>query len=134
MNAAQNWQAFHTALARYGLELKPHGNGLVIKGRHGKHAVKASAVDRSLSMKKLEARFGPYLPPQEMGIIQEQSRYQLFFLTKVRLLFNCRQNRQNSRFCFSFSAYRLMRSISSGILICCGQCWRQISQPVQWSA
>jgi hypothetical protein len=42
-----------------GIEIKPHGNGLVVKDRHGKHAVKASAVDSSLSLKKLEARFGP---------------------------------------------------------------------------
>jgi hypothetical protein len=76
MNAAQDWQAFHTALASYGLELKPHGNGLVVKDRHGKHAVKASAVDRSISLKKLEVRFGLYLPPQEMDTIQEQARYQ----------------------------------------------------------
>ncbi|MDR3176849.1 MAG: relaxase/mobilization nuclease domain-containing protein, partial [Desulfovibrio sp.] len=76
MNAAQDWQAFHTALAHYGLELKPHGNGLVIKDQHGKHAVKASAVDRSLSMEKLEARFNLYIPPQEVDTIQEQSRYQ----------------------------------------------------------
>jgi len=63
-------------LACFGLETKPHGNGLVMKDRHGKRAVKASAVDRSLSMKKLEAHFGPYQPPQEISNIQEQTRYQ----------------------------------------------------------
>jgi len=76
VSAAQDWQALHTALARYCLEIKPHGNGLAIKDRHGKHAVKASAVDRSLSLKKLEAHFGPYLPAQGLEQIQEFSRYQ----------------------------------------------------------
>jgi len=76
MQTAQDWRGFHEALARFGLETKPHGNGLVVKDRHGKHAVKASAVDRSLSMKKLEVRFGPYQPPQGLEKIQEQSRYQ----------------------------------------------------------
>ena len=76
MNAAQDWQAFHTALASFGLEIKPHGNGLVVKDRHGKHAVKASNLDRSLSMKKLEARFGTYTPAQGLEHVQELSRYQ----------------------------------------------------------
>ena len=76
VDTAQDWQALHTALARFGMETKPHGNGLVIKDRHGKHALKASALDRSFSMKKLEARFGPYSPAQRLDDIQEQSRYQ----------------------------------------------------------
>ena len=70
-----SWREFHEALARLGLEIKPHGNGLAVKDRHGKHAVKASALDRSLSLKKLEARFGSYVPPQGIQE-QEQSRYQ----------------------------------------------------------
>jgi len=76
VGAAQGWQEFHATLARVGLEIKPHGNGLVVKDRHGKHTVKASAVDRSLSLKKLEAHLGPYSPPQRQGEIQELSRYQ----------------------------------------------------------
>jgi hypothetical protein len=76
VNAAQDWQAAHTALSRFSLEIKPHGNGLVLKDRHGKHAVKASAVDRSLSLKKLEARFGPYNPSQELEHSQERDQYQ----------------------------------------------------------
>ena len=76
VSVAHDWQGFHESLARYGLEIKPRANGLVIKDRHGKHAVKASAVDRSLSIKKLEARFGAYSPPQGLDHIQELSRYQ----------------------------------------------------------
>ena len=76
VDAAKDWQTLHTSLARFGMEIKPHGNGLVVKDRHGKQAVKASAVDRSLSMKKLEARFGPYSPAHGLEQIQAQSRYQ----------------------------------------------------------
>ena len=78
LDAAASWQDLHTALAEHGMEIKPHGNGLVIKDRHSKraaHVIKASALDRNLSRQKLEARFGPYLPPQDLENIQECSRY-----------------------------------------------------------
>jgi hypothetical protein len=74
--SAQGWQGLHTALAGFGLGITAHGNGLVIKDRHGKHAIKASAVDRSLSMKKLEARFGPYRAPQGPDQVEERFCYQ----------------------------------------------------------
>jgi hypothetical protein len=57
-----DWQSFHEALKAIGISITPHGNGLAIKDPHGNHAVKASAVDRALSMKKLESRFGEYRP------------------------------------------------------------------------
>ena len=75
LESAKSWQETHETLARHGLEIKPHGNGLVIKDRHGKQAMKASALDRSLSLKKLESRFGVFIPPQELEHIQEQYRY-----------------------------------------------------------
>lgn len=78
LEAAASWRDLHTALAEYGMEIKPHGNGLTIKDRHSNraaHAIKASALDRSLSLKKLEARFGPYTPPQDLENIQERTRY-----------------------------------------------------------
>jgi hypothetical protein len=75
LERAANWREFHEALAVLGLTMLSHGNGLAIRDRHGKHAVKASAVDRSLSMKKLEARFGSFMPPQGLEHIQEQIRY-----------------------------------------------------------
>ena len=76
LEAATSWQETHEALACHGLEIKPHGNGLVIKDRHGKQSMKASALDRSLSLKKLEARFGAFTPPQGLEHIREQSHYQ----------------------------------------------------------
>ena len=78
LEPAASWRDLHTALAECGMEIKPHGNGLAIKDRHSNraaHAIKASALDRSLSLKKLEARFGPYTPPQNLEGIQEQTRY-----------------------------------------------------------
>lgn len=76
LEAATSWQETHEALACHGLEIKPHGNGLVIKDRHGKQTMKASALDRNLSLKKLEARFGAFTPPRDLEHVREQSRYQ----------------------------------------------------------
>jgi len=73
---SQNWQAFHEAVRGIGMEAKAHGNGLVFKDLHGDHAAKGSAVDRALSMKKLESRFGEYRPYRSLRPIQELSRYQ----------------------------------------------------------
>ena len=76
LEAITDWQALHERLAQYGMSIKPHGNGLVIADRHNqRHTVKASAVDRSLSLKKLENRLGAFLPVQGLENIQEQSRY-----------------------------------------------------------
>jgi len=76
LEAAQDWQTFHEALLAVGMEAKPHGNGLVVKDRHGDHAAKASAIDRALSMKKLESRLGQFQPYRDLRPIQELSRYQ----------------------------------------------------------
>lgn len=78
LEASASWQDLHTTLAEHGMEIKPHGNGLAIKDRHSSrsaHAIKASALDRSLSLKKLEARFGAYQPPQSLEHLQERARY-----------------------------------------------------------
>ena len=65
IDAAPNWQAVHEFLARhYGMEIKPRGSGLIVKNLRSEHAVKASALDRSLSLKHLEARLGAYEPGQ----------------------------------------------------------------------
>lgn len=78
LETAASWQDVNTALTMHGMEIKKHGNGLVIKDRHSNraaHATKASALDRSLSMKKLEARFNSFQPPQGLEQIQERTRY-----------------------------------------------------------
>ena len=75
--AASDWQMLHEGLALYGMEIKPHGSGLVIADRHNpRHTVKASAVDRGLSIKKLVEKLGPYLPAQGLENMKEQTRYQ----------------------------------------------------------
>ncbi len=45
---ATDWQTLHEGLARHGLVIKPHGNGLILADRHNQqHTVKVSAVDRA---------------------------------------------------------------------------------------
>lgn len=76
LEAAADWQTFHEGLALYGMEIKPHGSGLVIADRHNqRHTVRASAVSRGLSLKNLEEKLGPYLPAQGLEKVSEQSRY-----------------------------------------------------------
>lgn len=78
LEAATSWQDIHAALAAHGMEIKPHGNGLAIKDRHSSrpaNAIKASALDKSLSLKKLETRFGTFQPPHNLDHVQERSRY-----------------------------------------------------------
>lgn len=60
LDQARNWQDLHKGFAKYDLQLRLRGNGLVIAQRNGKHAVKASAIERSLSKPALEKRFGPF--------------------------------------------------------------------------
>lgn len=75
--AAADWQSFHEGLALYGMEIKPHGNGLVMADRHNqRHTVKASAVARDLSLKSLVEKFGSYRPAQGLENVTEQNRYQ----------------------------------------------------------
>ena len=76
---AQDWQGFHEGLKAYGLGVKPHSNGLVFHDLYGKdshHAVKASDVDRTLSAKRLQERFGDFQPSRNLRTIAELSRYQ----------------------------------------------------------
>jgi hypothetical protein len=63
LGAAESWAEIHAPFLKYGLELKLSGNGLAIIDRFGKHAVKASDLDRAWSKSRLETRFGPFEPP-----------------------------------------------------------------------
>ena len=68
LNTAKGWQDLHTAFAKYDLELRKRGNGLIIGSRptnqytKAQH-IKASALDRSFSKGTLEKRFGPFQGP-----------------------------------------------------------------------
>lgn len=67
LGRATTWTDIQIAFLKHGLVLKVSGNGLAIKDRHGKHSVKASDLDRTVSKAKLETRFGPFqAPPQEL--------------------------------------------------------------------
>ena len=70
------WQDVHETLKVHGLGIKPHGNGLVITDLHGDHNAKASTIDRALSAKRLQERFGAFQPHRSLRQIQEVSRYQ----------------------------------------------------------
>ena len=63
LEMAAAWPKVHQAFLKCGLTLKLSGNGLAITDRYGKHAAKASALDRILSKKNLEARFGSFQAP-----------------------------------------------------------------------
>ncbi len=57
-----SWADCHRAFFKYGLTLKLHGSGLIIQAVGGKHSIKASGFDRSISKAKLEKRFGAFTP------------------------------------------------------------------------
>ena len=62
------WQAMHQVAAAYDLDLKLRGAGLVISHRSdGRLHVKASDVDRGLSLKAITDRLGPFRPSSEQA-------------------------------------------------------------------
>ena len=61
LGTAGNWAEVHAALAEYGVEIKPRGNGLVVVNGIGKGAIKASTIDRNLSKNRLTNRLGEYV-------------------------------------------------------------------------
>jgi len=72
----KGWQGLHRVASAYDLEIKPRGAGLVIGDRSGRLHVRASEVDRVLSIKALTDIFGPYEPPDERARTEQlQTRY-----------------------------------------------------------
>lgn len=65
VESGQGWQAVHQVAAAYDLDLKLRGAGLVVSHRsNGRLHIKASDVDRGLSLKALTGRLGPFEPPR----------------------------------------------------------------------
>ncbi|MFC3674946.1 TraI/MobA(P) family conjugative relaxase [Ferrovibrio xuzhouensis] len=64
--SAQDWQQLHTELARYGMVLRPRGNGLTIANANGKGMIKASALHRNFSMAAVQGRLGPFQTAQQV--------------------------------------------------------------------
>lgn len=67
---AGSWSELHERLAKEGLYLERKGQGLVVSDDH-RH-IKASSVDRSASLRALEARLGAYQEPRP--VLQEVDR------------------------------------------------------------
>ncbi len=63
-DGGQGWPELHNAAARFDLEIKPHGAGLIIAHRSvARLCLKASDVDRRLSFKAVTDALGPFQPP-----------------------------------------------------------------------
>ena len=75
LDSLQTWEELHTLLAERGLVLQKRGAGLVIRNRHGKQMTKASAADRALSLKKLEARFGRFESADKEKMPESRIKY-----------------------------------------------------------
>ncbi|NQV46348.1 MAG: relaxase/mobilization nuclease domain-containing protein [Rhodospirillaceae bacterium] len=60
LNEAKTWQDLHETFADYGLELKPRGNGMIIKAQGGKQMVKASTLERSFAA-RAKNKLGPFV-------------------------------------------------------------------------
>ena len=63
MENAKDWQDVHQALADYGIAIRQKGNGLILADLAGRETMKASELDRGMSKKYLEGRFGPFAGP-----------------------------------------------------------------------
>lgn len=73
--SATAWRDVHHALAEQGLAITPRGAGFAIVDRHGRHACKASAVDRAFAKGRLEKRLGAFEPMESAVDIREMDRY-----------------------------------------------------------
>ncbi len=74
-DSGQGWQGLHQAAAAHGLVLKPRGAGLVVgHAQDARLHVKASDVDRQLSLQALTNKLGPFEPPSQEAGAQPASR------------------------------------------------------------
>ncbi len=68
-NAGRGWQEMHRAAAAHGLVVRLRGAGLVIGHAQDRRLhVKASDVDRGLSLKALSDALGSFEPPQQNAL------------------------------------------------------------------
>jgi Relaxase/Mobilisation nuclease domain/Large polyvalent protein-associated domain 7 len=77
-DAGQGWQAVHQLAATFDLAVKLRGAGLVVNHRSDSRLhVKASDVDRGLSLKAMVDKLGPFEPPeQQADAAASQTRYE----------------------------------------------------------
>lgn len=74
MKKAESWNDMHAVLREHGLTIRERGNGFIFES--GEVRVKASSVDRSLSKKRLEERFGPFEAVRDHGRPEASTRYE----------------------------------------------------------
>jgi hypothetical protein len=76
--AGQGWQAVHQVAATFDLAVKLRGAGLVVSHRSDSRLhVKASDVDRGLSLKAMVGKLGPFeAPGQQAEAAHSQTRYE----------------------------------------------------------
>lgn len=74
IRGAQSWSALHQVMRDHGLEIREHGNGLVISADNG-ITVKASSVSREFSKQKLEGRLGSFTKSALSGSAKPKKRY-----------------------------------------------------------
>jgi len=75
-DSGQGWNGLHDAAARFNLEFKPRGAGLVIgHGGDSRLHVKASKVDRGLSLKAVTDALGPFIPPDHAASVDVTASY-----------------------------------------------------------
>jgi hypothetical protein len=71
------WTELHRVAASFDLVLKPRGAGLVIgHAGNGRLHIKASDVDRGLSLPALSARLGPYMLAEQQQPTGPRTRYE----------------------------------------------------------
>ncbi|MDR3631410.1 MAG: relaxase/mobilization nuclease domain-containing protein [Desulfocapsaceae bacterium] len=75
LKGAASWQDLHASLAIFGIMIKPHANGMAVVNIQGKEAIKASAIDRSLSKMRLAEHFGEYVTPSDSPAGAAQYHY-----------------------------------------------------------
>ena len=75
-DSGQGWDGLHNAAARFDLEIKPRGAGLVIGHRGDSRLhVKASDVDRGLSLKAMTNALGPFTPAGHAASVDPTTSY-----------------------------------------------------------
>ncbi len=73
LERVKNWQEAHRVLAGYGIAIRPKAQGLVLANINGKETMKASDLDRGMSKKYLEDRFGPFAGSETTGNRQAEA-------------------------------------------------------------
>lgn len=75
IQSAKTWQELHQVMHANGLDIRAHGNGLIITEQAGTR-VKASSVSREFSKAKLEARLGPFEAPSDLAPASPVRQYE----------------------------------------------------------